>query len=155
MKRFFMVSLLLVSPAMCLWFFYPTSIPATLYVSDNMSGSEFVSVKRDFINSTAGIRGIVARGDTQPGGVVAIYCRDVPLVLVANGPGGASMSVFFEAVERAPEVVDVVRRQVSRMEKLGDLRVNVASEDGDNINRFFLKYRDGIDLDAECKGAEL
>lgn len=133
------------------WVVYPTGLPARSFVSGWRSAGDYADIRQQLFVYAAsnGAHGITARGEPGPQGTAALYCRGIPLVVVMQAPTVTTMQVFQDAERRAPSLGPVIARALSKMTLL-DQPEKPSERAVGHLERFVLKYRDGVDLDETC-----
>lgn len=151
MKAVFVSVIIAILILIFVWKTYPSSLPARTYVSKQLSADEYADIKDvlfSFAASNAAY-GVSARGAPGPEGIVTLYCREVPLVIVFQGPEVTLMQVMHGAEQRTPSLGPVINHVLSKMSLIPQPEWRDEDSAG-YVNRLLLKYRDGIDLDAMC-----
>jgi len=151
MTRVVSFFILIVLISLTAWIMYPANLPARSFVSRELSAGDYAHIKEVLFSfaTSNGAHGVTARVEPGSQGTAALYCRGVPLVVVLQAPTVTTMQVFQDAERRAPSLGPVIAQALSKMTLLDQPEKPTERAVG-YLERFVLKYRDGMDLDETC-----
>ena len=129
------------------------AIPADQYSTNVVSKETFTRISGLLSNyKKKNIDSGVTYAEGTAADTFAMYCHDLPLVMLTNGPGAMTMLVFVDYSRRSPGLENQVDEVLEAMRKEGDVSLSPGAKSITEVDQFVLKYRDGIDLGAECLG---
>ena len=146
------ISVALVIACGLFWFFYPTVVPASLYVGNEMDDSEFRAFKRTALEFGRANTGgsIEVGGDESSYGALTVSCEEFPVIVLSAGPGATTMMVFDDMIAPSSPVRRLVQKLVAQMGQPLHFEP-IADENRPNrLDRFVLEYRDRTDLTRVC-----
>lgn len=129
----------------------PASIPADQFSIAPVSPEIFEQIKAPFITFArvnAG-NGISYVGDVGSD-TLSLYCKNVPLFVLSNGPGAMYILVFVDQSRRAPKTDAIIERALEQMRKFDQLSIKSGADQVTPLDIYVLKHRDGIDLQSRC-----
>jgi hypothetical protein len=152
MKAVAIVIGILVLTGALVWVMYPTSIPARQDVYRPLSASEFRAIRSLAIEiERSGVGpGVELNAGDEASNSLEFSCKGVPLVVLINSEQALVVMEFAGFEARAPglgDTVGVLSRSLVRMQA-ADTQEIPAEPTG--FESFLLKYRDGLDLTADC-----
>jgi len=139
--------------AALVWVFFPVSIESNLQTFVPLTIEEFAQVRSDAIaaEDSLKLKGIELIAGDPKSQSIQFDCKGVPVLTLINGPVVLSMLTVVDAEQRAPDVVPFRKRLYPRLKKSGEPFVrNSALHRPNAIEAFVLKYREGIDVAADC-----
>ena len=134
------------------WALYPTDIPTDSYSTQRLSKDQFVQIKKlllDYAEKNSAL-GVEVKGNAGEAGTLSISCRNVPMVFLFDFPQATSMMFSEGAFERSPGLEAAVKAALLKMKNGGNVEFTRGAGNINELDVFFLKYRDGIDMGAEC-----
>lgn len=130
----------------------PATIPANQYSIPQVSREAFRQITNklsEFAQENS--KGGITYAENGASDTFAVYCHDVPLVILNNGPGATTMLVFVDYSQRAQGIRIPVDRAVEAMAELGEVSLKPSEKKVTRFDSFILKYRDGVDLNVRCE----
>lgn len=159
MRLFFLSALSVVLVAVFAWVLFPTSLGSRHETFKPLHASDFSRIRDDAITfgrsvSPNGIEVISGDAGSQS---IQFNCQGVPVLTLINGSTILSILTYAGADQRAPDIVFFRDHLYPKLMRSGSsLGVDVKQPSG--VGAFVLKYRDGIDVSADCspdlKGTE-
>lgn len=135
------------------WVFFPVSIEAVHQTFVPLTTEEFAQVRRDAIaaEDSLKLKGIELIAGDPKSQSIQFDCKGVPVLTLINGPVVLSVLTVVDADQRAPDVASFRKRLYPQLKKSGEPLLRDSALDRPNaIEAFVFKYREGIDLAADC-----
>jgi hypothetical protein len=153
MKKLSVLSTFIALAFATTWFFYPISIPADFYYVDNLEKEQYAELKNIFLRykKENANPGISVSGDSGSAGSMAMYCRDLNLILLSDMPGATTLMVTQGAYERAAGLEEAVNEALKKMKENEKLNIDRSKERVSKLDAFVLKYRDSINMESDCR----
>ncbi|MFT3806281.1 hypothetical protein [Arenimonas sp.] len=145
---------LLMAVCAAVWIFYPTTVPSVLYVADGMSDEHFIALKKEIIGfaESRSSSGLSAGGDDSSYGTISLDCDRFPVLVLSQDPGATTTLMVFEnMIKPSSSVNGLVTRLVAKMGRIREKHVPLPEDQPNEVDRFFLKYRDDTDMTKKCR----
>lgn len=118
-----------------------------------LTTEEFAQVRRDAIASEDSLRlkGVELIAGDPRSQSIQFDCKGVPVLTLINGPVVLSVLTVVDVDQRAPDVASFRERLYPELKKSGEPLVGDSALDRPNtVEAFVLKYREGMDVVADC-----